>query len=79
MNCIHNVFLNFIVHKFAIFRSVLQYFIDRFIVIYPKIVDAQENFLYHLNLKIYHDHEKLTPGIKGILYNQLLHLIESDI
>ena len=42
-------------------------------------VEAQGNFLYHLNLEINHDHEKLTLSIKGILCNQLLHLIESDI
>jgi len=45
----------------------------------PKIVKAQENFLYHLNLEIHRDHEKLITGIKGILCNQLLHLIEPNI
>ena len=60
------------VGKFAIFQSFLQHVIDRF------IVEAQGNFLYHLNLEINHDHEKLTLSIKGILCNQLLHLIELD-
>ena len=61
------------VGKLAIFQNFLQHVIDRF------IVEAQENFLYHLNFEINRDHEKLTPCIKGILCNQLLHLIESDI
>ena len=60
------------VGKLAIFQNFLQHVIDRF------IVEAQENFLYHLNLEIHRDHEKLILGIKGILCNQLLHLIEPD-
>ena len=36
-------------------------------------------FPLSLDLEIYRDHEKLTPDIKGILCNQLLHLIKSDI
>ena len=67
------------VGKLAIFRSFLQHFIDRFIVTPPKIVEAQRNLLYHLNLEIHHDYKKLIPGIKEILCNQLLHLIEPDI
>ena len=43
------------------------------------MVEAQGNFIYHLNLEIHRDHEKLIPGIKGILCNQLLHLIEPNI
>ena len=61
------------VGKLAIFQNFLQHVIDRF------IVEAQENFLYHLNFEINRDHEKLTPDIKGILCNQLLHLIKHDI
>ena len=44
----------------------------------PKNCTSSRKFPLSLNLEIHRDHEKLIPGIKGILCNQLLHLIEPD-